>query len=417
MKTNLIIFVCLIFLNLNGYSQWTLQNANTTADLTSVHFFNENSGIAVGSSGTAVVTADGGNTWTPLTFTQENLKACWMLDQNTIMVGGDKLFRTVNAGLVWDSTDFTIINKIHFADANTGYLVDYDGIFQSTDAGLNWTMVKDAGGTSVCENVMIASASAPIAMGNVGGILTYSAFGFRPDDNGVWYPFDTYSFLNANAYTASYFTDANTGFLFANQFRHWIPSSHNQLIKLTNFELQLNLANDLEWYFNSELINDQMPDLMHDAYFINADKGYAVGDAGKIYKTSDGGVNWTVDYDGSLPINSLCFINENTAYAVGNNGIILKKGIINDINQPENTDALVNIAPNPAHNYVVIKSKKNIESVSVYDVNGKQMLFLQPSGSVLTSLQLNVSNFTKGLYIVKILSGDGTWYNKKVMVE
>lgn len=417
MKTNLVIFICLIFLKLNGYAQWTLQNANITANLTGVHFLNENSGIIVGSAGTVLITSDGGNTWNAKTCAQEDFKTCWMLAPTTFMVGGEKLYQTINGGLIWNSTDFTTINKIHFADANTGYLVDFNGIYQTTDAGSNWTMVKDAGGTSVCENVMITSNATPIVMGNVGGFITYSAFGYRPDENGIWYPFDPFSFPNSNAYTASYFTDADTGFLFANQFNHWIPSAHNQLIKLTNFELELNQANDLEWFFNSELVNDQMPDLMHDAFFFNSADGYAVSDSGKIYKTSDGGVNWTIDYNGDQPINSLYFVNDHIAYAVGNNGIILKKEIINDVNQPKNIDVSINITPNPAHDYIVIKSKKNIEKINIYDIGGKEVLSSKKAGNTLTSLQLNINTLPKGIYIIKVFSAGDSLYNGKIVVE
>ncbi len=57
---------------------------------------------------------------------------------------------------------------------------------------------------------------------------------------------------------------------------------------------------------------------LNDVFFIDPQKGWIVADSGTFLKTTNGGVNWTVQ---SLPfyrpLNTVFFINENVGYAGG----------------------------------------------------------------------------------------------------
>jgi len=53
--------------------------------------------------------------------------------------------------------------------------------------------------------------------------------------------------------------------------------------------------------------------------------GYAVGDSGKVFKSINGGVNWSSVQTGiTSKLNSVCVFSEAVAIAVGDNGIIIK---------------------------------------------------------------------------------------------
>ena len=63
---------------------------------------------------------------------------------------------------------------------------------------------------------------------------------------------------------------------------------------------------------------------LYSVCFTNSVTGYAVGDAGTILKTTDGGLNWTIFNMGpGYSLTSVCFTDENTGYAAGS-GTILK---------------------------------------------------------------------------------------------
>jgi photosystem II stability/assembly factor-like uncharacterized protein len=59
-------------------------------------------------------------------------------------------------------------------------------------------------------------------------------------------------------------------------------------------------------------------------FFINSQKGWAVGDGGKIIRTTDGGDSWQLMTSGSNKnLTSVCFADENIGVAVGEKGTIL----------------------------------------------------------------------------------------------
>jgi len=65
--------------------------------------------------------------------------------------------------------------------------------------------------------------------------------------------------------------------------------------------------------------------ILTSVFFTDLNHGCAVGEAGTIIKTTDGGTTWTLQNSGTtLRLTSVAFINSNTGYAVGIFGIIIK---------------------------------------------------------------------------------------------
>jgi hypothetical protein len=61
----------------------------------------------------------------------------------------------------------------------------------------------------------------------------------------------------------------------------------------------------------------------------------------------------------------------------------------------------IKIFPNPAHDYISILSDKNINSVQIYDINGKQIKFVSDSYE-----RIDISGFEQGLFFVVIYADD-----------
>jgi hypothetical protein len=60
-------------------------------------------------------------------------------------------------------------------------------------------------------------------------------------------------------------------------------------------------------------------------HFSTTSNGYAIGDQGKIYKTTNGGDNWTVTtHSSNVYMTGITFLNENEGYICGYSGVILK---------------------------------------------------------------------------------------------
>lgn len=68
----------------------------------------------------------------------------------------------------------------------------------------------------------------------------------------------------------------------------------------------------------------------------------------------------------------------------------------------------VNIHPNPVADYLKIEASKNFVTVEIIDLSGKLV-----STAKLTNSSLNVSNLTKGTYLLKMIDKDGKSITKK----
>lgn len=83
---------------------------------------------------------------------------------------------------------------------------------------------------------------------------------------------------------------------------------------------------------------------------------------------------------------------------------IISNVLSNGIDQSFNTDK-VNASPNPTKDLVTITSKnKSINSITFHNILGKEILKLQPNN---LSTDIDISNFAKGLYIVKVSTSSG----------
>ncbi len=91
---------------------------------------------------------------------------------------------------------------------------------------------------------------------------------------------------------------------------------------------------------------------LNDAYFVNDSTAYVVGNSGTILKTTNSGSSWTSQTSGSISnINAICFIGTDTGFIAGASGAILKtvnggtswstltSGTTNDLNDIAFVDA------------------------------------------------------------------------------
>lgn len=74
----------------------------------------------------------------------------------------------------------------------------------------------------------------------------------------------------------------------------------------------------------------------------------------------------------------------------------------------------ITISPNPATNIVNIVSDKNIgiNAISMTDLNGR--VVLSKSYEKVSSLEMNINNFSSGVYLMKILSDQGSIIKKVI---
>jgi len=131
-----------------------------------------------------------------------------------------------------------------------------------------------------------------IAVGNNGKV-------YRSANSGLTWVTTTYGSANLNSVT-SYNNDV------------WIASANGNVYKaLKTFSAYTS--------YNTGSANN-----LYGVYFINSNTGFACGDAGSVYKSVNGGLNWTLSNSGipSVKLNSVNFSSSSIGRVVGNNGSI-----------------------------------------------------------------------------------------------
>jgi len=427
MKANLLLTLLLICALNNCFAQWIQQSSPTTASLKAVSFYNNRIGFAVGDKGTVIRTKNGGQTWELIKFpVSDNLTSVVLPDSGIVIVttGSDiaesAVYRSSNAGNSWQRV-LTDTRPFYAAKTPSKRLVSIsDHIFESSNAGKNWKDLRDLNNTSTYSYVGFADEQHGMVSGNISGIVTYSAEFIRTADSGkTWYNSYPYDFPNANGFSTLSPVSADTVFMFTNYYKGYSPGDSCQLVMLTDFRLRRGLA-DYEWHFKSTVITNSFPDRLHASKFFGTGIAYTSGEKGVIYRSASYGKRWAKEYTGKTPLNGFYMLNENSGYAVGNGGLILKRDTIVKNIAVKNMIA-VKAYPNPATDRTTLDfsiDKQLKISIQLVDERGNIVLS-QPAKIFEKGKQqvgLNVQSLHRGVYQVNIIAGGKVMGNATLMI-
>ncbi|NOZ35243.1 MAG: T9SS type A sorting domain-containing protein [Chlorobi bacterium] len=91
------------------------------------------------------------------------------------------------------------------------------------------------------------------------------------------------------------------------------------------------------------------------------------------------------------------------------NGFLIGSAV--SVNTPD--DINIRILPNPGKGYINLKSEKIINSVNIFDINGRQVNFFNVNSK---QKSLDLSSLAKGVYILKIKT-QGNIVTKKIIIN
>jgi hypothetical protein len=160
--------------------------------------------------------------------------------------------------------------------------------------------------------------------------------------------------------------------------------------------------------------------MLNSVYFCDENTGYIVGRNGTILKTVNGGDNWDELPSGTYyDFRSVYFTDANTGYAVGAAGTILKttNGGTNFIEESKLLKSTITIFPNPSNTRITIVSQSKLSSiilVSIFSINGEGVMIQKFQNQ--NQVEIDVSNFRKGIYLVRILTKTGI-ESKKLVID
>lgn len=252
----------------DGGFHWQTQTSGSTSLLHSVHFVSSTTGIVVGANGTILKTTDSGASWLPQV-----------------------------SGVTEE------LNSVFFTDTNTGFAVGGNGtILKTTDGGSNWVK-KTSGTTSVISSVHFPDANT--------GYVNSGTMVYKTTNAGEsWSALSTFNTTNDASINTVYFTSPTVGYVTGGK-----PGGIGCLIYKTSDGGSTWTVSNLNWGYATYPI-----------FFTDANTGYA-GSVGRIFKTTDAGLNWIPQPVALMSPSSIYFSSAQIGYAVGfssNSGKVIK---------------------------------------------------------------------------------------------
>lgn len=322
-----VFFVLLLFLKSNfAFSQWQLANSGTTNNIVDICFPTDSIGYAVTDNGEVLKTIDEGNNWNILTTLSGSFTSICALGEDTIFVGGNNIYRSDNGGNTWNNLitlPYTITDLLFFNSQKGMFITE---------------------GSYICTSSQGQKT-----------IISYLAL--RTNDSGsTWafsfselQPFSHFQLINdssayVNGATYFIFNHCNGGYFniekkTSNNGTTW---TNSPTMPGSGSSGSFYFVNDTLEYFCSgptlwRIIYSIPTQVRHMIFgvkqlvFINEIDGYLLS-GNDIYKTNSEGFVWYFD---TLPtaaaLNMLYNDNNKAMFAIGSNGTILKKVIIESL--------------------------------------------------------------------------------------
>ncbi|KUG24742.1 hypothetical protein ASZ90_005446 [hydrocarbon metagenome] len=237
-------------------------------------FLNPDFGFAVG-NGRVARTTDGGDTWEIVhedhTYIQF-YSVSFFDDLNGFVVGSrGEILRTNDGGLSWTRlTQSSIppaalrIDDVYFLDNLNGIAAgEGEGggvIYRTSDGGINWSL-EDVGATPIFRRIGFFDENTGVAVGRYGIIR-------RTNNRG-----ETWANPQLNQATSQLFDV------------HIVDDAFGCAVGETNIVITTDAG--LTWQKQ-----DYTGSWLFGVHFLNREKGFAVGNGGRVYGTVDGGATW-----------------------------------------------------------------------------------------------------------------------------
>jgi len=335
---------------------------------------------------------------------------------------------------------------LFFLNADTGFAVSFpNSVFKTTNGGVSWTLQNNSSQTGV---PVSSQKDALLFVDDLVGYYTTSnAWGgsfHKTIDGGIsWtqlydYSLTQYPDLGSTSLckhqnnnqicrvNKEYFMISNDAgvnweerVMFNNYARHNTVKSNGNIIASCGYAatsgiVSTSIDDGITW---SNYLAPEIDEFL-DIEIVNDSVLYAVGRTNtgfenNIYKTTDGGINWSIQHY-STP---LSFYPQITEIECTNEYSCLIGGFYNllahtfngggfsypaQIKEHKNS---LKLYPNPVSDFLNINSTKIIEKIEIYNIQG--VLILKQNSSNNTNIQLNISNLAKGYYIAKTNTKNG----------
>lgn len=415
------LYIILIF-SVYSYGQWNQITSPSNENLLMVRFVSENTGWMVGEN-FVYKTTDGGNNWE----TQDSVIGSWCealyaIDSLTVVYADDPrgIRRTSDGGTNWytvDSEDYYyfdfkfVNNLLGFAACGSVSSIDSGIVRRTIDGGETWTSIASV----YFPNDGYEFEGISFADSLNGWAVSYTGWVYNSTDGGFSWSFqDSVGISNNFPYVPCrdiQFTTLDSG---------WVVGG-------LSGETLLSRTSDGGQTWFTEILSGCS---IREIEMINSQVGWYAGAnyVMNIAKTTNGGNTW-VNQLTQAGFESISMANENVGYAVGDNGRVYKttNGGVTFI-EGENSKSqpgeflLFQCYPNPFNPSTKIKYKianTGFVKLKVYDVLGKEVATLVDKEMKVGSYEVEFDAFglPSGIYFYKLKVGSFAETKKMVFLR
>lgn len=377
------------------------------------------------------------------TVNSSELRSVKFLNVYTGLVGGiNGIWKSTNSGINWESVlTGQTINSLFFLDNNIGYAAGDTGkIYKTTNSGTNWLQQPSSTGLNL-HSINFYNLSAGYCVGQSGIIL-------RTTNTGVsWY--SNNNPLSQDLNSVLMMTNGNTAFAVGSNSTeiftatgnggtnwtyslmipnnslyslHNVPSATGNFIAVGgNGRIRRTTNNGGTW----SLLTSGSTQTFKEIIFVTANIAYIVGTSGTILRTTNGGLNWQTQTSGtSTNLESISCIDSMTGWAVGNSGIVLRTGIPVGLqtNSYNMRFSLHQNYPNPFNpktniRYDLLESEH--VQLRIFSVEGKLLkeidFGIKSAGSY--RCEIDLAEYSSGIYFYELVTASNIQRKKMVLIK
>ncbi len=435
----------------DGGKTWQNTGIPSTNAICAIALQDENSFCSVGYGGSICLSPNKGDTIESLLQGSiSDLKRILRAGNAIYIFGNEVMMRSYDEGSAWETDSLPgppLFADAEFLDADNGYLLLYQsGFYKTTDGGRTWTgLPLPSRGDWLSELCMTDLQTGFVC----GGGLSPGGFHWatlkRTDNGGhTWIPLTvpaSYS-LNKIAFPTPQtgFVAGDNGILLRTQDHGatWesrtvpaysyadicFPSTDTGfLIGTDNYDVPYIIRSTDGGDSWTEISSLPVKSYLLRMSFINSNTGYITGTKGMLFKTTDGGLNWSCQ----MPVTSnnlydLLMTHESGGYLVGGMGTVLAYGDVPYAVPEKRSTTGISIYPNPFISELNIRLPFGASGKILFewhDLSGR--LLHQNSLSVMpgtTTAKLSVPpGLPLGFYLLSVTHGQGRSVVKAIKSE
>lgn len=389
----ILLTIFVIFTTPHTYAQWETINGVTTERLFATYTINSQEALIGGKDGVLFKTNDGGNTWTTISTTNEDIDDICFMDDNTgFLVAGSSIFKTTNGGNSWSLIAVTTVGDlvgISFPTAQTGYACSENGeVLKSSDGGASWQEINTVSGQDISA-IDFGDDQTGVIVGGSGTVFQTADGGttWQETSPGVAQDLNDVCFTSA----ANVYLVGDEGILM---------HSPNGGTDWAN-QVSLTVSN-----LNAICFHDEQ-------------NGYAAGRDGVIVYTDNAGNLWnSVTPITTERLLAIHFSDAGHGYAVGREGIILRYSVATGFQDVDDEKARVLVCPNPVQDEGIIKIKNHHNlpwQVEIIDLSGSHVKTYENITS--NEMCLETDAFKSGMYIYTVKVADQQTLTGKFVIQ